>query len=100
MNVYEPSDAKFREGSDRSGVPRHADMAHSGSCFIEQALLDHLVIGKQGAVEEHHGSALQPGGEPLIYGRAAGNVKEGLLFGGIRDLEADGVALAPAVVPR
>ena len=68
-------------------------MAHAGSGFVEQPLLDHLVVGEQGAIEEDDGCALEACCRALVYGGAAGDVEEGLLLGRISNFEADGVAV-------
>ncbi len=67
--------------------------------LAQEALLDHLVVGEEGAVEEDDGGALQALGERLVDGGAAGDIEEGLLGRRIADLEADGVAfLRPEIV--
>ncbi len=40
-------------------LARHRDMAHAGAGLVEQALLDHLVVGEERAIEKDERRALQ-----------------------------------------
>ena len=75
-------------------------MTHSGAGFVKQALLQHLIVGKQGAIEKDDGCPFEPCRQLLVYGSAPRYVKEGLLVEGISDFEADGVAGLAAEVGR
>ncbi len=66
MDVNTAFHVELAQGSDRTVRPRNRNMAHALAGFVEQALGQHLIIGKQRAVQKDQFGAADFIGEGWI----------------------------------